>query len=259
LLCALPSLSVAQNPSEAEPLVPTSDEEDSRLPRHSDAERLFFDSVNRERATENLGPVKWDEALALAARRHASLMAKEENLVHQLPGELQLDQRCARAGARFSRVGENIAVGPEIETIHTGWMHSPGHRANILEPRFTALGVGVVEVKGELYAVEDFSTAVEKLSIDAQEAKVRALLTAKGVRVTGETQLARKVCADDRAKPAKMSMLILQYETADLTTLPEPVERSIRASRYGRAAVAACTPKPDESGIPRFRIAVVLF
>ncbi len=45
----------------------------------SDAEKLLFDSVNRERTARELPPLKWDDGLALAARKHAELMA-EQNL-----------------------------------------------------------------------------------------------------------------------------------------------------------------------------------
>ena len=127
-------------------------------------EQLLFDSANKERIAQHLHPLKWDAALADAARRHAALMAERKRLEHRLPDEPALDQRAAQAGARFSKIGENIAIGRQASTIHTGWMHSPGHRANILEAHFTALGVGVVEEDGELYAVQDFSTAVASLS-----------------------------------------------------------------------------------------------
>src|SRR6266478_3031180 len=104
-------------------------------------EQFFFDSANRERVAQQLPPLKWNSELAEAARQHALLMAKQDNLSHQLPGEPPLAQRAAQAGARFSEIGENIAVGPRVQSIHTGWMHSPGHRANILDVHFTALGV----------------------------------------------------------------------------------------------------------------------
>src|SRR6266446_2202310 len=166
----------------------------------SEEEQFFFDSANRERVAQQLPPLKWDNALAKAARQHASLMAEETNLSHQLPGELPLDQRAAQAGARFSQVGENIAMGPLPPAIHTGWMHSPGHRANILDVHFTALGVGVVEDDdGELYAVEDFSVSIVSLAVEAQEEKVTALLAAKGLRVTSERENARKLCTDELA------------------------------------------------------------
>ena len=43
----------------------------------SDAEKLLFDSVNRERTAKDLPPLKWDEGLARAARKHAELMAEQ--------------------------------------------------------------------------------------------------------------------------------------------------------------------------------------
>ena len=223
-------------------------------------ERFFFDSANRERIAQQLPPLRWDNALAEAARQHALLMAKQANLSHQLPGELPLDQRAGQAGARFSQVGENIAMGRQAPAIHTGWMHSPGHRANILDVHFTALGVGVVEDDdGELYAVEDFSVAIASLAVEAQEEKVTALLASKGLRVTSERENARKLCTEDLAPAGHRPVLILRYETPDISELPEPLEQKIRDGKYRDAAVGACQPKESATKIARFRITVLLF
>jgi uncharacterized protein YkwD len=222
-------------------------------------EQFFFDSANRERAAQQLPPLKWNSALAEAARHHALLMAKQDDLSHQLPGEPPLSQRAAQAGARFSKIGENIAVGPHAQSIHTGWMHSPGHRANILDVHFTALGIGVIGQNGGLYAVEDFSTAIANMNIEAQEEKVAALLAAKGLRVSSERENARKLCSDDLAPTGRRAMLILSYEASDISELPEPLERQIRDNKYREAAVGACQPKERAAGIARFRITVLLF
>ena len=186
-------------------------------------------------------------------------MADQTDLSHRLPGEPSLDERAARAGARFSQVGENIAVGPQAPAIHTGWMHSPGHRANILDVHFTALGVGVIEDDGELYAVEDFSVAVASLAIKAQEEKVTALLAAQGLRVSSEREKARKLCSDESGATGDRAMLILRYEAADISKLPEPVEQEIRSSKFRQAAVGACQARESAAGIARFRITVLLF
>jgi hypothetical protein len=227
--------------------------------RSSREERFFFDSANRERVAQKLRPLKWDKALAEAARQHALLMAEHDDMSHQLPGEPPLDQRAGQAGARFSQVGENIAVGPQAQAIHTGWMHSPGHRANILDVHFTALGVGVIEEGGELYAVEDFSVAIASMGIDEQEEKVTALLAAKGLRVSGERETARKLCSDEVAPAGHRPMLILRYEAPDISKLPEALERKIRDGEYREAAVGACQPRENAVGIARFRITVLLF
>lgn len=222
-------------------------------------EKLFFDAANRERLAAGLRPLKWDDALASAARRHASLMASRADLSHQLPGEPPLDQRAGQAGARFSQVGENIAVGPEAPPIHEGWMKSPGHRANILDIHFTALGVGVVEYQGELYSVEDFSVAVANLSIEAQEEKVAKLLAAKGLRVTKDRAEARRQCSDELAPAGHQKMAIFRYEAPEISKLPEEMERKIRDGQYRQAAVGACEPKNKGSAIARFRLSVLLY
>ena len=228
-------------------------------PDPSDHEKFFFDAVNHERAEMQLPLLNWDAALADAARQHAQLMAEQHRFAHQVPGELSLSRRAGQAGARFSRVAENIAIGPEAREIHDGWMESPGHRANILDPRFTSLGVGVIENKGKLYAVEDFSVAVTSLGLKAQEEKVAALLAKRGVRVVRESDLARRFCGEARPSIGQGSMLILRYEVSDLGELPDMVMKKVRENRFGTAAVGACTPKQEGTGFARFRIAVLLF
>jgi uncharacterized protein YkwD len=223
-----------------------------------DAERFFFESVNKERIAQRLQPLKWDAALAKAARRHATLMAEQKQLEHRLPGEPALDERAAQTGARFSKIGENIAIGPLASTIHIGWMHSPGHRANILDVHFTALGVGVVDDDGELYAVEDFSLAVASLGIEEQERKVAGLLSTMGVQVTGDHELARKSCSDELIPTGHTAMLVLYYEAPDISKLPERVEQKIRDGKYRIASVGACQPKGSGVGIARFRITLLL-
>src|SRR5260370_40355634 len=112
--------------------------------RPSAREQFFFDSANRERLAQQLPPLKWNSELAEAARQHALLMAKQDDLSHQLPGEPPLAQRAGEAGARFSELGENIAVGPRVQAIHPGWIPSPGHPANFLALTFQALGIACV-------------------------------------------------------------------------------------------------------------------
>ena len=221
-------------------------------------EKYFFDSANEDRLAMHLPALKWDEALAEAARRHARLMAEQNRFGHQLPGELRLSERAGLAGARFSRVGENIAIGGEAPEIHDGWMQSPGHRANILDAHFTALGVGVIEHDDKLYAVEDFSVAVESLDLKAQEQELTALLRAKGVQVTNESETARQACADDSIGRRSGRTLILWYQVSDLRALPDAVISKMRRGGYARVAVGACTPKGSSEGFTRFRIALVL-
>jgi uncharacterized protein YkwD len=97
--------------------------------------------------------------LAAAARRHAELMAEHESIQHEFQGEPSLAARVKQAGARFRWLSENVFQGPSTEFIHTGFMRSPPHRANILDRDMDSIGVGVVERDRQFFAVEDFSQA----------------------------------------------------------------------------------------------------
>ena len=113
-------------------------------PQTASAERALFDAANRERTAQGLPALRWDDALANAARNHALLMAQRNTLSHQFPGEAPLQDRGRLAGARYTEIAENVAEGPTADVIHSGWMHSPPHRANLLDPELTAIGIAVV-------------------------------------------------------------------------------------------------------------------
>src|SRR6202167_6041477 len=87
--------------------------------------------------------LQWDEGLAAAARRHCLRMAAEGPISHRYGGEDDLSERAGHAGAHFSLIEENVAIGPTPAAIHDEWMHSPGHRANLLNPEVDRVGLAV--------------------------------------------------------------------------------------------------------------------
>jgi uncharacterized protein YkwD len=226
----------------------------------SSSEQVLFDALNRERAAQSLPPLQWDEALAKAARQHANRMAFYNILEHQLQGEPDLQERLTQAGARFGSIAENIAVGASPETIHVGWMHSPGHRGNILNPNLTAVGIATARSTGGLFAVQDFSTRVDILSIAEQEKQMIALLTAQGVRGVVASDEARKTCAMDKgiSVPATRSVEALRFEAADLNKLPDQVEKRLRALSPQKTEVGACRTS-SAPGFAHYRIAILIF
>ncbi len=125
----------------------------------SRAERELFASVNQARREWGLAPLRWDDRLAAAARRHAEAMAERGSAQHGFEGEPSLSMRVKQAGARFSWLSENVTQGPTPNFIHSQFMNSPPHRANILDRGMDSIGVGVVEQRGRLFAVEDLSQA----------------------------------------------------------------------------------------------------
>jgi len=123
------------------------------------AERELFASINQARIAQGLPALRWDDALASAARRHAELMAQNGSAQHNFVGEANLASRVKQAGARFTWLSENVAQAPTASLVHTQFMKSPNHRANILDNDMDSIGIGIVERNGQLFTVEDFSKA----------------------------------------------------------------------------------------------------
>jgi len=89
-----------------------------------------------------VAPVRLSSALAAVARGHAVDMAKHAYFEHQdLRGHTPAD-RVRAAGYREKLVGENIAYGPQSSAeVVRGWLESPGHCENIMDPRFAEMGI----------------------------------------------------------------------------------------------------------------------
>lgn len=223
------------------------------------AAQALFESVNHERAARGLAPLKWSAPLAAAARQHAQRMAAQNTLSHQLPGEPGMVGRASQAGAHFSSLAENVAEGPSAESIHEQWMNSPPHRANLLDPQLDSVGIAVAKRGGILFAAQDFSLAVEKLTLEQEEGIVGAKLRLRGLRVLNYTSDARRSCALDNGYAASHEpSFVLHYATADLQTLPDLLEQRIRTGKYHAAAVGAC-PSDAKIGLSLYRFAVLLY
>jgi uncharacterized protein YkwD len=123
------------------------------------AERELFASVNQARRAYGLAPLRWDESLASAARRHAEVMAQHGSAQHGFEGEPNLSTRVKQAGAHFGWLSENVTQGPTPGFIHVQFMQSAPHRANILDRDMDSIGIGVVESRGQLFVVEDLAQA----------------------------------------------------------------------------------------------------
>jgi len=228
-----------------------------RSSQPSAEERLLLEDANRERAAAGLQLLEWDNALAAAARQHVLLMAQQYLLSHQYPGELPLAERAAEAGARFAMVAENVAVGPTPDRIHDGWMHSPGHRKNILNAEVSAVGIATVRGSGGLFAVEDFSRPVADFSLQQQEEKVISLLRRTGLMRADASEEARKACGMNRGLGGTSARYVMRFEATDLSKLPEPLMRSLNSGAYRKASVGACHDD-HPAGFTRYRIAVLL-
>ncbi len=222
-------------------------------------EKILFDSVNRERKAVGLAPLRWDDALADAARRHAENMSQHNAISHQFPGEDDFSRRASEAGAHFSAVAENVAVGQDAGQIHQAWMGSPGHRRNVLDPNMDSLGVAVVARDGQLFAVEDFDRSLSVLPLLEQEKRVAVQLRAVQLDLLEDSGDARRACAMGvKYQTGSQAQFVFQYSTSNLDALPAPLLQKIRTEEYRTAAVGAC-PSQNEQGFTSYQLAVILF
>ena len=115
-----------------------------------------------QREFKAAAPLRWSEVLAKAARSHAEDMARNDYLSHGGRDGSSPAQRIERAGYRYRTIGENIAGGPmKPEEVVAGWLKSPGHCANVMNPAFAEMGVAyAVEQKSRMgvYWAQAFGT-----------------------------------------------------------------------------------------------------
>jgi len=216
--------------------------------------------TNRDRATQGLGPLRWSTDLADAARQHGELMVRHNDLQHQFPGEPDVPTRAGRAGAHFRAIAENIAIGPNAADIERQWMHSPMHRANILDPRMNVIGIALIHNRGEVWAVEDFAHAVERLGPSEIEGRVIGLLAQQGMKNATATADARQTCEMSHGSAGgSRPRFIMRWEGSDLSRLPDVLVSKLQSVQYRSAAVGVCDSAHSGQGFTSYKVAVLLY
>ena len=231
-------------------------------PQPAKAEQLFA-LANSTRAQEGRGRLVWDQALADAAMKHCMRMAAEGPISHRYNGEPDLATRSADAGAHFSLIEENIAVGSYPGSIHQGWLDSPGHRANLLNPDIDRIGIAVVAAQGVLYAVADYARAVPVLTQSQVEAQVGSLVRAQGISLVRDPADARAACRLDKGLPTLAGVntpeFVMRWQDANLDQLPSRLLENLASGRYRHAAVGSCPARGAEGSFTVYRVAVLLY
>ena len=110
-----------------------------------DLEAEMLKLVNEERAAEGLPPLQADTAMRRVARMHSIDMFARGYFSHYTPEGHDLMHRIRRERLPFRTAGENLALAPTLTLAHHGLMRSPGHRANILQPMFGRVGIGIID------------------------------------------------------------------------------------------------------------------
>ena len=111
--------------------------------------------INQKRAEAGAGPLIMADALEDVAEQRAAELAVLFS--HTRPDGTDCFTAADRTGLSYRAAGENIASGyPNAASVVEGWMNSTGHRENILDTRFTHIGIGCFEYNGTRHWVQFF-------------------------------------------------------------------------------------------------------
>jgi uncharacterized protein YkwD len=217
LLCACGSAGPGGGAAEpgstvgARPEIPAAQVEGARdeVPPATAEERAaaeaLFGLVNAARAEHGVPPLVASEELAAVSRGYCVEMARTEKIAHDSPISGGPADRARRAGIPFTRLTENLALAADAATAHDGLMHSPGHRANILDPAVTEVGIGAFAVIKDGFAsllvAQMFAAPPERIDLAAAPGELSDRLNAAR-RTKGLAPLARHPWLDARAAEA---------------------------------------------------------
>lgn len=115
-----------------------------------DLEHSAVTAINAVRSQQGLDPLTASPGLTDVARRHSEAMAASRVLHH--------DPAVGRVVEDWRRLGENVGRGSGVTALHTAFMASPTHAANVLAEHYDEVGVGVVVVDGEVWMTQVFRT-----------------------------------------------------------------------------------------------------
>jgi uncharacterized protein YkwD len=167
----------------------------------TEAEQQLLALANQSRTQAGAPRLTLDAGLSRAARAHAEAMFAARQLSHQFYGEPSLPQRLATAThTQLDQEGENVALDFDAEKGHQHLMLSPPHRANLLNPSYNVIGLGVVRSGDRLYIVQDFGHALPNYSVAEVKDRIAATV-AQARHQANQPDLARSdlPTADDAA------------------------------------------------------------
>jgi uncharacterized protein YkwD len=227
----------------------------------SQAEQQLLDLANQDRAHAGAPRLTLDAGLSKAARAHAEAMFAARQLSHQFQGEPSLPQRLAVvAHTPLDQEGENVALDVDATQAEQHLMLSPPHRANLLNPAYNVVGLGVVRSGDRLYIVQDFGHALPNYSVAEVKERIAATV-AQARHQANQPDLARRdlEIADDAAcsmakagKPGAGSVrqlaqhyTVFTYTSLHPETLPATAEHSLASRNLQSFSVGTCYARTE--------------
>jgi uncharacterized protein YkwD len=243
----------------------------ARAGAQSSAEKQLFDLVNREREKTGLSRLEWNDRLAAAALKHSRLLDENQDLSHQFAGEPGLQERLGATGARFNAVAENVAEAPEVAVAHKGLMNSPGHRANILNPAYNAVGISIVQHGHQLFVTQDFAhilpSYTEKQFQDAVAAGFNQTRRRRGLRAVNviiDTRLRKAACSQDMNTSKMIQNLpgasrLFVFSLSEPGALPDDLRQAAADTTLERMNLGVCLQTGGKTGFSKFWVVAAFY
>jgi uncharacterized protein YkwD len=224
-------------------------------------EQQLLQFANQDRAQAGLPSFTLDSGLSHAARVHAQAMTDARQLSHQFTGEPSLAQRLAAATQlQLDQEGENVALDYDAQGAEHHLMLSPPHRANLLNPAYNVIGLGIVQSGDHLYIVQDFGHALPNYSPAEVKDQIAAAV-AEMRRQSGQPALARRdlpiadqaACSmteADKLGTSPIHQLAQRYTVLTFTslhpeTLPAEGHRAIASPNLRSFSIGECYGKTE--------------
>ncbi|MCZ7677295.1 MAG: CAP domain-containing protein [Sandaracinaceae bacterium] len=174
-----------------------------RRARRRNVRRELFDLVNATRREAGLPPLREHEGLREVALAHSRDMAENDFIGHTSPRSGTAADRVRAASLSSGLVLENIGRGYGAAEIHRGLMESPGHRANLVNPDVSHVGIGVVAqpegARSAFIVTEVFIRMSERVDLTGRRSASSRSSTARGARGARRPSRSRSTSARPRS------------------------------------------------------------
>jgi uncharacterized protein YkwD len=213
-------------------------------PAHADTRSGdWLSRINTLRASKGVQPLTLDPALSAFAQRWADHMASVNLLSH--------NPALAQSPGSWTKAGENVGVGGDVDTLFQAFVNSPHHYENLIDPAFNLVGIGTtVDAKGTIWTTHDFearSTATAHPTTTTTAA-VTAPRAAAAPQPAKPSAPATTPVTRPRPAPTQRAPLARHSVLQPTSTAPTPRRTAAAATSSPQAAVpttsAPTTPGP---------------
>jgi uncharacterized protein YkwD len=221
-----------------------------------ESEQQLLVLANQARHLSGAPRLTLDPGLSQAARLHAQAMLNARQLSHKFENELSLPERlAATTDLQLDEEAENVALDYGAQQGHDHLMSSPPHRANLLNPAYNVVGVGVVRSGDRLYIVQDFGRSLPAYTLTDLKDRI-AVAVNQARHESNQPALSRRdlLIADDAAcSMAHADRLgtspvhklaerftVLTYTSLHPETLPNGAMHALSSANLRSFSIGAC-------------------